>query len=184
MEGRGKSRGNLDTFPGAFPQITGMDEIPASAVCKILKIKEDELREWERAGLIVKARSKWGHHDVIQAALVLILDGKRFDHDDIRRVMEGVRESLRAPLPVGRVRLIGHIQGRTGSLAFGDNEAADAAVGRQASTGRMLLVLDVSEEVSFVNNAFGNELHGRQNTPTKDKRRVSELRQPSEKQSG
>src|SRR5712691_1456555 len=113
-----------------------MDEIPASAVCKILKVKDDDLREWERAGLIVKTRSRWSHHDVIQAALVVLLLGKRFDHDDVRRIMDGVRISLRTPLPVDRVRLIGHTQARTGTLAFGEGDAADAFVGRQVSTGR------------------------------------------------
>jgi hypothetical protein len=155
-----------------------MDTIPAKALSKILNIDEDELREWERARLIRRAQaSGCSRLDAVQCAMVLRLLGRQLDRDDIRRVMDGVRKDLEDTVPAGRLRILCHLQRRTGDLVVGEGDQADAAVGRAASTDRLVVVVDVTEEVTFAIAAFDTELRGRAGKgASKSRRTVADLR--------
>jgi len=151
-------------------------EIPAEALCKILHIRRSRYQEWERARMVVRQGKKCVELDAVEAGIVGLLIGKHIDKDDVRSVMEGIRPQLSQILEAlpTRVRVICHLQDRTGGIVLGSDEEA---VGRAVSTGWTVLVLDAGAEVDRVVRAFHLEATVRAaKGPTSPRPHVEQIR--------
>jgi hypothetical protein len=114
-----------------------------------------------QARLLVKVGDKCAEADAIQAAVVDFLLRKNFSQELVRGIMKAVREPLRGAPPGARVRIVCHPQRHAGALVSGDDVTANEAVGRQVSTGRSVLVLDIAEEIAVMRADFKGAVDAR-----------------------
>ncbi|HEY9288525.1 MAG TPA: hypothetical protein VIT43_10950 [Candidatus Dormibacteraeota bacterium] len=129
-------------------------QISIRALAASLDRPESTIRLWITDGLWVKVGERCTEADAIEAAVADYLLRKNLNRDLVRGTMHGIRQQLRKVAPGESCRVICHPQRHAGALVIGNDEAADAKVGKNASTGRSVVIFDLEPVIAAMRADF------------------------------